>query len=55
MKAYLIVSEDRGRISRRMESVYSSIVLVALRMFATAEMILSYEIPILKVRAALLT
>ena len=41
IKSSLRVSEDRGVIDFRMDSVYSSVVFVTLRRFATAEIILS--------------
>ena len=55
IKSSLRVSEVMGGVAWRMESVNSSVVLVSLRMFATAERILSQDIPRLMMRADLLT
>ena len=49
------LSEDRGRIAQRVESVDYSVVLVELRRYDTAERILSYDLPHLNMWAALLT
>ena len=52
IRAYLRMSEDRGRISWSMESLESSTVLVELRRFAITEKILSYKLHHLMMRDA---